>query len=102
MAESRIRVKGKADPEPIFTICLEPDALGSDNFNKLTEINDAMLAAYSRQDWDGADEAISKAKPFAAKLRLEGLYDVYQERVEGYRESPPPKDWDGVFVAQTK
>jgi adenylate cyclase len=34
--------------------------------------------------------------------QLEGLYDLYRERIESFLESPPPPDWDGVFVALKK
>jgi hypothetical protein len=30
------------------------------------------------------------------------LYDLYQERIEYYQEVPPPVDWDGVYIAETK
>ena len=43
----------------------------------------------------------------AAEIKLEaldpvGLRDVFLERIEEYRENPPPADWDGVYVATSK
>ena len=35
-------------------------------------------------------------------IGLDILYDMYRERIDEYRENPPPADWDGVFVATTK
>ena len=32
----------------------------------------------------------------------DGPARVYAERCRHYIESPPPEDWDGVFVMQTK
>ena len=30
------------------------------------------------------------------------LYKLYLERIAHFRRSPPPADWDGVFVFTTK
>lgn len=32
----------------------------------------------------------------------DGPSKVYQQRCEHYIETPPPEDWDGVFVMTTK
>jgi len=32
---------------------------------------------------------------------VDGLYDMYLERIEAYRADPPP-DWNGVYEAETK
>jgi adenylate cyclase len=32
----------------------------------------------------------------------EVLYDLYEERIEEYKENPPGSDWDGVFIATSK
>ena len=34
--------------------------------------------------------------------RLEALYRLYDERLAAYAKTPPPADWDGVYVATTK
>ena len=42
---------------------------------------------------------------FAKALRLDaddGPSKVYYARCKHYIESPPPEDWDGVFVMKTK
>ena len=47
-----------------------------------------------------------KAKSYFAKaLKLDptdGPSKVYFVRCKHYIENPPPEDWDGVFVMQTK
>lgn len=47
-----------------------------------------------------------KAKEYFAKaLRIDpddGPSKVYLARCKHYIESPPPEDWDGVFVMTTK
>ena len=44
-------------------------------------------------------------KYFASALKLDakdGPSKVYFKRCEAYIQSPPPEDWDGVFVMTTK
>ena len=33
---------------------------------------------------------------------LDGLYDLYDQRISAFVADPPDPDWDGVFVATTK
>ena len=33
---------------------------------------------------------------------LELLYNLYETRILGYQESPPPEDWNGAFALLTK
>jgi adenylate cyclase len=35
-------------------------------------------------------------------LGLDGLYDLYAERIEAYQADPPGSGWGGVFIATTK
>jgi hypothetical protein len=33
---------------------------------------------------------------------LAPYYSVFSSRIAAYRDTPPPKDWDGVFTAHEK
>ena len=33
---------------------------------------------------------------------LDYLFDLYDERIRTFEENPPPADWNGVFVLDTK
>ena len=33
---------------------------------------------------------------------LELLYNLYEARILGYQENPPPQDWNGAFALLTK
>ena len=64
---------------------------------------DEGIAAYTSQRWDDA-EAAYKA---AAEIKMDaldpaGLGDIFMERIAEYRADPPPKDWDGVYIATSK
>ena len=99
-----IAVKGKTEAVRIFGLLGRDDMKASDPFIKLSDANAGLLAAYRAQNW-GKAEALSKecrALGEAFDDNLDVLYDLYDERIAEYRQSPPPADWDGVFVATSK
>jgi adenylate cyclase len=100
----RIKVKGKTEPETIFTLLGPALLLNSALFKHLAAEHAAMVTAYRAQDWDGALALIETCRTAsrAAGLKLDGLYDCYAVRIRGYRETPPPTDWMGVYTASTK
>ena len=67
----------------------------------LKEKHDAMLDAYYAQNWDAAEARIADCRALS-KNEFPELYDLYDERIGEFRDNPPPKDWDGVFVATSK
>ncbi len=92
-----VRVKGKEQPVAIY----EP--LGLKETLNPAEINRAQcfeqaFAAYQQQKWDEAETLLTTLN----KESPRALYDIYLERIAHFREAPPPKDWDGVFVYTTK
>ena len=95
-----IAVKGKKEAARIFTIIGDRDVRDSDGFQRLAQSHREMIAAYRRQDWPGAERLAAECRELQPEL--EGLYDLYQERCQYYRENPPGPDWDGVFVATSK
>ena len=44
---------------------------------------------------------VSKARK-AGGEKFDGLYDLFDARIEEYKANPPGLDWDGVFVATDK
>lgn len=55
--------------------------------------------AYKMMDFDGARQFFAKALKIDNE---DGPSKVYYARCKHYIENPPPEDWDGVFVMQTK
>lgn len=93
-----VRVKGKDKPVAIF----EPiGAEGEVEPERMEEINmfHQMLRMYRKQDWDGADLHLYNLQRLYPTMRL---YKTYVERIAYFRSNPPPADWDGVFVSETK
>jgi adenylate cyclase len=98
----RVTVKGKSEPETVYTVVGRPDAMASDEFKLLQTTVEEMLQRYRAQDWDGTVRAIAKLRKCNGVFDTEELSAVYLERVEAFRANPPPPDWDGVFALTTK
>mgnify|MGYP000571795860 CR=1 FL=1 len=81
-----IRVKGKQEPVRIFELLGE---------NNLAPSLDDGLRSYRAQDWTLAEEAFARNPDDSAS-------GVYLKRIAQLRNTPPPADWDGVWVFETK
>jgi adenylate cyclase len=95
VAVDRVRVKGKDDPVELFAVFSTAEAKGRQ------EEFSAFAAARERYTAGRFDEA---AAAFAA---LAGHYDwkafaVFAARSATLAQTPPPPDWDGVFVHTEK
>jgi adenylate cyclase len=97
-----IQVKGKKQPEAVFTVLGRADIDDDPRCQELRELNAQMLACYRQQQWDATKALIDRCRKLANGFGVDGLYDMYLERIEGYRIDPPPRDWNGVYEAETK
>lgn len=92
-----ITVKGKTEPVRIYEI-LQTKAMASDKLFEIKDLFEKGLAAYRKKDWDKAEEMF--------RLCNEKYTDmpsvVFLERIEHFKNNPPPKKWDGVFVMKVK
>jgi adenylate cyclase len=97
-----IMVKGKKEPEVIYAIAGREDTAHSGRFQRLRNLTIEMLACYRSRDWEGALAAIERGRRTDDAGALEKLYDLYETRILGYQETPPPEDWNGAFALLTK
>ncbi|MFY8107307.1 MAG: adenylate/guanylate cyclase domain-containing protein, partial [Elstera sp.] len=97
-----IQVKGKTVPVRIFTLIGDSALKASPNFQTLTEVHERLLSAYRGQRWDEAMRLIDECRRLSEGLSSQPLYETYVERIQEFLASPPPADWDGVYVATTK
>ncbi|MCA3263980.1 MAG: adenylate/guanylate cyclase domain-containing protein [Telmatospirillum sp.] len=93
-----LRVKGKTRPARIYTAV--PNA-ADDAFADWKIGHDAALAAYRKQDWQTARDAIARVRGRGHGI-LDGYYSILEARISAYAADPPPSDWDGVHVATEK
>lgn len=97
-----IQVKGKSEPERIFTILGENELQSDPIYQRTRDATDALLNAYRRQDWNSAEKALKRCELGSVKLGLTEFFSVYRERIAEFRINPPPPDWNGVFQATAK
>ena len=97
-----IMVKGKKEPEVIYAIAGREDTALSGRFQRLRNLTIEMLACYRARDWEGALAAIERGRKTDEANSLELLYDLYEVRIRGYLENPPPQDWNGAYALLTK
>ena len=97
-----IMVKGKKEPEVIYAIAGREDTALSGRFQRLRNLTIEMLACYRARDWEGALAAIARGRKTDEANSLELLYDLYEVRIRGYLENPPPQDWNGAYALLTK
>jgi adenylate cyclase len=97
-----IQVKGKKQPEAVFAVLGRADTDQEPRSKELRTLNAKMLASFRKQQWDDALGLIQRCRTAGNGYDLDGLYDMYAERIATYRADPPPPDWDGVYEAETK
>ncbi|WP_210493248.1 CHASE2 domain-containing protein [Microvirga antarctica] len=98
----RLQVKGKTEPERIFTIVGRADVAASPAFQEFSSLNKAMLSAYRRREWAVALETIMACRDIGRKFGLDGYYAVYVDRIRSLMDAPPPDHWNGVFAIEIK
>jgi adenylate cyclase len=98
----RIQVKGKTEPETVFTLLGRAELVQNSNFRELRDLTAKMLGYYREQDWTQALATIELCRKAAEPFGISALFDMYAERIEAFRRHPPPPDWNGVYEAESK
>jgi adenylate cyclase len=97
-----VRVKGKSEPERIFTILGGAELSQHPTYREVRDATRTLLDHYRNQQWSLAAETLKSCPEAFAELDLSEFHALYAARVEEYSLRPPPPDWDGAYVAQTK
>ncbi|MCZ6861113.1 MAG: adenylate/guanylate cyclase domain-containing protein [Alphaproteobacteria bacterium] len=96
-----IRVIGRTQPARIYALLGDEAHAASDGFEQLADTNAKFLAAYRRRDWRGALGLLKSCRTLGGS-QLAGLYDMFAGRIAGFANTPPPKDWTGIYEAERK
>ncbi len=94
-----ITVKGRTRPVTIYELLSERTDSMSDDMKKVVELYFAGLSKYRSREWGMAADLFEKAlaidpNDYPSKM--------YLDRSRLFEVEPPPTDWDGVFVMETK
>jgi len=93
-----IRVKGKADPVAIYELAAEKNGLPPKR-KQVFERFASGLALYRQREWERAERDFEAALAIDAN---DGPSATLLKRCERYRMQPPEKNWDGVYIMNTK
>ncbi|HET9716233.1 MAG TPA: adenylate/guanylate cyclase domain-containing protein [Pseudolabrys sp.] len=97
-----ITVKGKSEPESVYTVIGRSDLADSERFGQLRREVDGMLARFRSRDFAGAAKSISTCRKLGNGFGLDQVFDLYEARIRIFEQHPPPADWDGVVALETK
>jgi len=97
-----ITVKGKTEPESVFTVLGGADIAGSEQFGELNRNVGEMISLYRQRDFAGAAKSMVRCRQINGGFGLDGLFDLYAERIQEFELNPPPADWNGVAILETK
>ena len=93
-----VAVKGRGEPLRCYEVMARTDALAPAAREMLARYHEA-LALYRARRWE---EALRLLDARAREAPADGPIALYQRRARALLADPPPEDWDGVFVAESK
>jgi adenylate cyclase len=94
----KVRVKGKDRPVTIFEPIGPKEEVSGEVRSELKLYRES-LRLYREQNWDRAElQFLNLQKAHPERM----LYGEYVRRINLFRASPPPSDWDGVFTHESK
>ena len=96
-----IAVKGKKEAVTIFTLVGDSNFKDSSEFKNLEKSHIKILDYYFSQKWQECLNEIETAKILCNTLMSE-YYEIMSIRINEFKKSPPPNNWDGVYVATSK
>jgi len=97
-AVDKIIVKGRKTGLTIYQPLGKVQDVSEDVILELEEYNKA-LDDYYAQKWSSAEKKFEFLKNKFSGIYL---YQLYLDRIKVFRETPPPEDWDGVYIHLSK
>lgn len=94
-----IQVKGKTEPVKVYELLGTSDMAMTENQRQSLEMYHEGLKFYRARKWE---EAIAYTQQAFALDEKCYVAQIYTERANLYQITPPPAEWNGVFVMTTK
>lgn len=92
-------VVGKTEPVRIYELIALADEVQTDATKQFLEYYHAGIEAYKKRAWKSAVEQFQQALTIR---RDDVVSNLYIQRSMMFLDSPPPEDWNGVFVMTKK
>jgi adenylate cyclase len=93
------QVKGKTEPVKVYELLGRSDMKLTDAEKRALELYHEGLKLYRDRKWEEAIAYMQQAHSLDSKCYVA---QIYTQRASLYQISPPPDDWNGVFVMATK
>ncbi|MCI0546760.1 MAG: adenylate/guanylate cyclase domain-containing protein [Candidatus Rokubacteria bacterium] len=93
-----VAVVGRSEPVTAHEVLCRSGDLGAAAARRLARYHEAV-ALYRDRCFD---EAAARFASLAEEAPEDGPTALYRRRAAELRDHPPPRDWDGVYVARTK
>jgi adenylate cyclase len=93
-----VAVKGRSEPLAVYEVTARAGQLDGPRSSMLDRYAKG-LALYQHRRWA---EAAACFRTMQAEGMVDGPSALYLKRSLAFMESPPPADWNGVYVATTK
>ncbi|MEK6589531.1 MAG: adenylate/guanylate cyclase domain-containing protein [Nitrospinota bacterium] len=93
-----MRVVGKTEPVRVYELIARKGEMDQKK-REVVESYTMGLSCYKQREWDNAILQFNKALQIDAH---DGPSKTYLNRGNEFKISPPPADWDGVYVMKTK
>jgi adenylate cyclase len=93
-----VAVKGRAEPLRCYEVLARAGALTPREEERLARYHEA-IELYRGRRWA---EALRLLDALDRGMPADGPVALYRRRAQTLLATPPPEDWDGVFVAETK
>jgi adenylate cyclase len=95
-----IAVRGRAEATRIHALLGDQRLAETPAFADFARHHLGMIKAYRAQLWDEAERELARAR--ALNPALDELYALFGRRIAEFRQDPPGRAWDGVYVAKEK
>ncbi len=94
----KITVKGRKSGLTIYQPLGKVSDVSEEALIELEAYHKA-LEEYYAQNWSSAEEKFAMLK---TKFPGVYLYQMYRDRIKAFMETPPPENWDGIYMHQHK
>jgi adenylate cyclase len=94
----RVRVKGKKVGVNIFEVVAYKTPAQEKLLQEMT-LSDLALNNYFNQQWEAAEKLFTELHIAHPDTKF---YSLYLNRIQEFKQNPPPTDWDGVYAHANK
>jgi len=98
----KVKVVGRETAELIHVLLGDENMAADLDFLGYAQQHQIMLGHYRAKQWKAATKILAEMEEMAEKYGLGSLNQIYRQRIETFDKTPPPEDWNGIYVASEK